>query len=274
MGVCNVCSSLGGGLTIIPGIVKSTANIMGGGRTQWANFFNACFLLSFLFFGRDLINMVPMTVLASILVFIGFKLCRPKVWLKVANIGMEQLFVFTVTILITVTTDLLIGIAAGIALELLMSMWYVGLWHTLRDVSLELPAEPPRPFPEPLPQSGDETRVRRGGVPPVRGRSPVCFNMFHMIRELRHCPHDAWEVYLHLSQRVPLVDHTTCDSLHHFLEEFNSNGDHPNLVIDGWDHVQPLSRHETSMRIALVAAGSFVSTARAEAELQAAQATD
>ena len=38
-----------GGLTIIPGIVKSTANIMGGGRTQWANFFNACFLSSFLF---------------------------------------------------------------------------------------------------------------------------------------------------------------------------------------------------------------------------------
>ena len=39
-----------------------------------------------------------MTVLASILVFVGFKLCRPRVWLKVANIGMEQLFVFTVTL--------------------------------------------------------------------------------------------------------------------------------------------------------------------------------
>lgn len=275
MGVCNVCSSLGGGLTIIPGIVKSTANIMGGGRTQWANFFNACFLLSFLFFGRDLINMVPMTVLASILVFIGFKLCRPKVWLKVANIGMEQLFVFTVTILITVTTDLLIGIAAGIALELLMSMWYVGLWHTLRDVSLgiappSLPARFLSLFRNPVTKREfDEGEYHLYVDGPL-----VCFNMFHMIRELRHCPHDAWEVYLHLSERVPLVDHTTCDSLHHFLEEFNSNGDHPNLVIDGWDHVQPLSRHETSMRIALVAAGSFVSTARAEAELQAAQATD
>ena len=86
MGVCNVCASLAGGLTIIPGIVKSTANIIGGGRTQWANFYNACFLLSFLFLGRDLINMVPMAVLASILVYIGFKLCRPKVWWKVAQV--------------------------------------------------------------------------------------------------------------------------------------------------------------------------------------------
>ena len=133
MGVSNVCSSLVGGLTIIPGIVKSTANILGGGRTQWANFYNACFLLTFLFFGRDLINMVPMAVLASILVFIGYKLCRPKVWLKVAHIGKEQFFIFTVTVLVTVTTDLLIGIAAGIALELMLNMWYVSLWHTLRD---------------------------------------------------------------------------------------------------------------------------------------------
>ena len=90
--------------------------------------------MSFLFLGRDLINLVPMAVLASILVYIGFKLCRPKVWWKVAQVGTEQLFVFTVTVLVTVTTDLLLGIAAGIALELTMNLWYVGLWHTLRDV--------------------------------------------------------------------------------------------------------------------------------------------
>ena len=130
-----------GGLTIIPGIVKSTANIMGGGRTQWANFFNACFLLTLLIFGRDLINMVPKAVLAAILVFIGFKLCRPKVWVKVAQIGTEQLLVFTVTVLVTVSTDLLIGIVAGIAMELVIRMWYLGLWSSLRDGDSAAPAE-------------------------------------------------------------------------------------------------------------------------------------
>ena len=60
MGVSNVASSLLGGLTIIPGIVKSTANILGGGRTQWANFYNACFLLDVPHLRtRTLINMVP-----------------------------------------------------------------------------------------------------------------------------------------------------------------------------------------------------------------------
>ena len=275
MGVSNMCSSMVGGLTIIPGIVKSTANIMGGGRTQWANFFNACFLLSFLVFGRDLINMVPKTVLAAILVFIGFKLCRPKVWVKVAHIGMEQLLVFTVTVLVTVSTDLLIGIFAGIAMELVISMWYVGLWHTLRDVSLGI--APPSLlarflslFRNPVTRREfDEGEYHLFVDGPL-----VCFNIFHMIRELRHRPPDTREMYLHLSPAVPLIDHTTCESLHHFLEEFNSNGDHPKLVIDGWDHLQPLSKHETSMRVALVSAGSLDSTARAEAELQAAQVTD
>ena len=131
MGGCNVASSLLGGLTIIPGIVKSTANIIGGGRTQWANFYNACFLLTFLLFARNLINMVPLTVLASILVFIGFKLCRPKVWKHVADIGTEHIAIFAVTVLVTVTTDLLIGIAAGVALKLVVNLWYLGLAYRL-----------------------------------------------------------------------------------------------------------------------------------------------
>ena len=59
-----------------------------------------------------------------------------------------------------------------------------------------------------------------------------------------------------------------------YLEEFNSNSDRPKLLIDGWDHLRPLTNHETSMRVALVVAGNFVSDGRAEAELQAAQATD
>ena len=81
-------------------------------------------------------------------------------------------------------------------------------------------------------------------------------------------------MYLHLTSRVPLVDHTTCDSLHHFLEEFNSKATRPELVIEGWDRMRPLSRHEASRRVALVAVENLVISARAEEEVQAAQTTD
>jgi len=52
MGISNILSSVAGGLTIIPGGVKSTTCIVTGGKTLWANFYNAIFLLLYLFLGR------------------------------------------------------------------------------------------------------------------------------------------------------------------------------------------------------------------------------
>jgi MFS superfamily sulfate permease-like transporter len=275
MGVSNVCSSLFGGLTIIPGIVKSTANIIGGGRTQWANFFNACCLLTFLVFGRELINLVPTTVLASILVFIGFKLCRPKVWMKVSQVGTEQLLIFATTVFVTVTTDLLIGIAAGLALELAMSLWYVSLWHTLRDHALGIAKPGLRTRFASLFRNPVTRREAEGGVYHLQVDGPlVCFNMFHMIRELGREPEGTREVRLHLSPLVPLVDHTTCESLRHYLEDFNSGDDGQRLTIEGWDRMLPLSKHEAGMRVALVSADSVEFAAHAERELLAAQVSD
>ncbi len=54
MGLSNLISSLLGGLTVIPGGVKSKTNIEAGGRTLWANFMNACCLLMFAL-GCDLV---------------------------------------------------------------------------------------------------------------------------------------------------------------------------------------------------------------------------
>ena len=274
MGVSNVASSLAGGLTIIPGMVKTTANVLGGGRTQWANFYNACFLLTFLLLAHDLINMVPMAVLAAILVFIGYNLCKPALWLKIARVGTEQFVIFSTTLLVTLTTDLLIGIAAGIVLELLLNLWYVGLWHTLRNGSeFAKPSFAVR-FLSLFRNPVSQRELDEGTYHLYLDGPLVCFNLFHVIRELGQLPHGTQAVYLHLSSRVPLVDHTTGEALHHFLEEFSGQNQSPRLVIEGWDHMQPLSKQETSTRIALATVEKLTSTDRAEQELRDAQATD
>jgi MFS superfamily sulfate permease-like transporter len=274
MGVSNGASSLLGGLTIIPGMVKSTANVLAGGRTQWANFYNACFLLTFVLFGRYVIDMVPMAVLAAILVFIGYKLCKPGLWLKVARVGTEQFVVFVTTLLVTVTTDLLIGIAAGIGLELVLNLWFVGLWHTLRNGSeFTKPSFAVRflsLFRNPVSRRESDDRSYHLYLDgPL-----VCFNLFHVIRELGQLPHGTQAVYLHLSSRVPIVDHTTAESLRHFLEEFSGQDQSPKLVIEGWDQMRRLSKHDTSTRLALASVEKVAATDRAEQELRIAQTTD
>jgi carbonic anhydrase len=264
MGVSNGASSVLGGLTIIPGMVKSTANVLAGGRTQWANFYNACFLLTFVLLGRYVIDMVPMAVLAAILVFIGYKLCKPALWLKVARVGTEQFVVFFTTLLVTVTTDLLVGIAAGVAVELVLNLWYVGLWHTLRNGSeFTKPSFAVR-FLSLFRNPVSQRELAEGTYHLYLDGPLVCFNLFHVIRELGQLPHGTQAVYLHLSSRVPLVDHTTGESLRHFLEEFSGQDQIPRLVIEGWDHMRRLSQHDTSTRLALANVH----------ELGAAQATD
>lgn len=249
MGVSNMASSMLGGLTIIPGIVKSTANIMGGGRTQWANFFNACFLLALLVFARDWINMVPKAVLASILVFIGFKLCRPKVWRHVAHIGMEQFAVFTVTVLVTVTTDLLIGIAAGVALKLVLNLWYVGLAYRLSGVNgAKAPGQWTRLLS--LFRNPVGRREFADGVYDLYLVRPlVCFNLFHVIRELQELPPETKAVRLHFTPLVALVDHTTAETLFHYIHDYDSKD--LTLELVNWEQFHPLSDHPCAIQLGL-----------------------
>lgn len=248
MGTCNVASSMLGGLTIIPGIVKSTANIIGGGRTQWANFYNACFLLTFLVFGRNLINLVPMPVLASILVFVGFKLCRPKVWRHVAQIGTEQFAVFAVTVVVTVTTDLLIGIAAGVGLKLILNLWYIGLAERLSKNFGGQPTSLVTRFVSLFNPIG--RRELNGGVYNLHLNRPlVCFNLFHVIRELQEIPRDAKSVRLHFTPLVSIVDHTTAETLFHYVQDYNSRQLPMELV--NWELLRPLSNHPSAIQLGL-----------------------
>ena len=56
-------------------------------RTQWANFYNAIFLITYIAIGRNVINLLPFSTLGAIVIYTGYKLCAPKVWKHVAHIG-------------------------------------------------------------------------------------------------------------------------------------------------------------------------------------------
>jgi MFS superfamily sulfate permease-like transporter len=123
MAVSNIASSLIGGLTIIPGGVKSKVNIAAGGHTLWANFTNSICLILYLVVGYQLINLIPRGVLAAVLVYTGWKMCEPLVWRHVAHIGKQQLAIFVITIVATLATDLLIGIVVGTVAKLISNAY-------------------------------------------------------------------------------------------------------------------------------------------------------
>lgn len=255
MGVSNMCSSVIGGLTIIPGGVKSTANIMGGGRTQWANFYNACFLLLFLFLGSNVINLMPKSVLAAVLVFTGYKLCKPSVWRHVAKIGSEQLAVFAFTVFMTLATDLLWGIFGGIAFKLALTLWFAHTASAERDRRNGKPRgglgavvrQATQLFQSPV---TERTQVN-GDYHLFFGRQLVCFNALHVSRELANIPPEAKTVFLHITDDLTMIDHTSCENLFHFAEQHNGNG-HARVEIVGLDRMRKRSDVETCMRLGFV----------------------
>lgn len=252
MGGCNVASSVVGGLTIIPGIVKSTANIIGGGRTLWANFFNAIMLLVFMFLARPLINQVPLAVLAAILIFVGWKLCGPKVWKHTAAIGIEQLAVFLVTLIVTVSTDLLIGIFVGVLLKLLMGLSLIGLATRLGkangngDTKRSVFARLIDVFRNPVTRKEQD---EDSAYSVYFDRPLHCFNLFHVIRELQQVPRDATTLRLHFSPLANVIDHTTVETVLHYLEDYKLNGVTIDLI--GWEDFVPLSDHHAAIRMRL-----------------------
>lgn len=109
-----------GGLPMISEIVRSSANINNGGKTQWANFFHGVLLLIYVLVLAFAIQLIPLSALAAMLVFTGFRLAHPREFKHTAAIGMHELIVFVITIIGVIATDLLIGIGIGILVNYIL----------------------------------------------------------------------------------------------------------------------------------------------------------
>src|SRR6185503_14032360 len=69
----------------------------------------------FVFLLASLINLIPYCVLAVILIRTGYNLAKPKMIRSVYKLGREQFMPFIVTVIAILFTDLLIGVAIGVA---------------------------------------------------------------------------------------------------------------------------------------------------------------
>lgn len=122
-GCGNIASGMIGGLPVTQVIVRSSANIQSGARTKMSAILHGVFLLIAVGLLPTLLNLVPLSVLASILLVVGYKLAKPALFINMFKAGWGQFVPFIVTILGIVFTDLLVGIGLGLGVAVAMLLF-------------------------------------------------------------------------------------------------------------------------------------------------------
>jgi MFS superfamily sulfate permease-like transporter len=119
-GAGNIISGLIGGLPITQVIVRSSANVQSGGKSKLSTILHGLLLLISVILIPTLLNKIPLSVLAAILLVVGYKLAKPKLFKQMYLLGWKQFVPFIATVIGIVFTDLLIGIGLGLAVGIVV----------------------------------------------------------------------------------------------------------------------------------------------------------
>ena len=127
IGISTVAAGLIGGLPIIAVIIRSTVNIHNGAKTKWSNVYQGLLLLFLIVVVSPIMRQVPLCAFAILLVYTGFKLASPTVFKQVYAKGPEQLVFFLATMVLTLYTNLLVGLLGGLMLTMVSHMLLAGV---------------------------------------------------------------------------------------------------------------------------------------------------
>ncbi|WP_447970236.1 SulP family inorganic anion transporter [Nitrospira sp. M1] len=226
VGVGNTIAAFIGGLPMISEIVRSKANIDNGARTRFSNAFHGLFLLFFVALLPGVINQIPLAALGAMLVFTGFRLASPQEFIHTYHVGKEQFIIFVSTVIGVLATDLLMGIAIGIFINILLHLKNGAPASSLFKPQISV-------------QRNEKTGVT------VKVKGSAIFSTWIALKKTLEQLTEEPRVTLDLSETY-LVDHTTMGKLHEMEKNFKERD--AALIVTGLEDHQPLSNHPEAGR--------------------------
>ncbi|MEM1025475.1 MAG: SulP family inorganic anion transporter [Myxococcota bacterium] len=132
-GAGNMLAGLAGGIPMTAVIVRSTANVASGATSKASAIMHGLWLLLAIAFAPVLLNLIPLSALAAILLVVGFKLTRPSIYRSIWARGWAQFIPFIVTVGSIYFIDLLKGVIIGLVVGIvfvIISNYRVGVTMT------------------------------------------------------------------------------------------------------------------------------------------------
>lgn len=234
IGLSTMIAGFVGGLPIIAVIIRSTVNIHNGAKTKWSNLYQGGFLLLLIVVLGPIMKQVPLCAFAILLVYTGFKLASPSVFKQVYNQGPEQLIFFVFTMVLTLYTNLLIGLIGGLLLVMVSHML--------------LAKEPIHRFFNMIYQSGSSIEENQDGSFELKIKGIANFlGVLKVDKLIKNIPSGV-NVNIDLSE-TRLVGMTYMEYLVDYLKTQKDSG--RNVVIKGLDSHVSYSTHNRGLKISL-----------------------
>ena len=211
------CGIAGAGATM-----RTVVNVKSGGRTQISGMVHALFLLAILLGLGSLVKYVPLSVLAGILITVGWGIIDFRGFKDLTHIPKADAFVLIVVFLMTVFVDLLTAVGIGMVIACFLFMMRAGnlIEQQYGGRTLEEEFDKNEPWE-------DEKDIPEDVIKQVyiqRLNGPVFFGSITGFNQVMHdVPEDAKTVIIRM-KRVTFMDQSGAYAMETAIKDLQAKG--------------------------------------------------
>ena len=234
-GIGNAIAGLFCGLPGAGATMRTVVNVKSGGRTQLSGMVHALLLLAVLLGLGSLVQYVPLSVLAGILITVGWGIIDFKGFKDLLNIPRADAVVLVVVFLVTVFVDLLTAVGIGMVIACVLFMkrasdlvegGYSSSVMTDSDLHRGLPAPPQPNFDKSLPwtDEGGITDEMRQHIYIQRLNGPIFFGSITKFKEVMSDVPDDVKIVIIRMRLVSFMDQSGLYAMEEAIKDLQARG--------------------------------------------------
>ena len=218
-GIANITVPLFGGIPVTGAIARTMTNITNGGRTPVAGVIHAVVLLLTFLFLMPLINLVPMSCLAAVLIVVSYNMSGWRTVVGIFKAPKSDVSVLLVTFFLTVIFDLTIAIEIGLLLAIVLFLRRVMENSQIKVYSEQLDVA------EGTDLSNHEVLTVEKGVSVYEIDGPFFFGIATKFDDMmRSTLHEKPIVRIIRMRKVPFIDSTAIHNLEILIKSSHDEG--------------------------------------------------
>lgn len=131
-GIGNMLAGVLGILPITGVIVRSAANAQAGATSKMSTILHGIWLLAFLCFFPQILELIPIPALAGVLVYTGFKLINVDQIKQLMQVGRAEITIYLITVVAVLFLNLLEGIIIGFVTASIRLLYNLSVFNIKR----------------------------------------------------------------------------------------------------------------------------------------------